>query len=112
MAIGFANEAAHIKEIGELSTADIARGTRSDESTVRAWLNETRSPSAERAERLVELSSIVERLTQVISPVYVPVWLHKPNMLLGDEKPLDVIAEGGYRRVSAVVSALEDSAVS
>jgi hypothetical protein len=112
MTTGFANEAAHIKEVGQLSTADIARGTGSDESTVRAWLHETRSPSGGRAERLVELSSIVERLTQVISPVYVQVWLRKPNMLLGDEKPIDLIAGGHYRRVSRVVSGLEDSAIS
>ncbi len=50
MVLGFANEAAHIKEIGHLSTADIARATGSDESTVRAWLKETRSPTGERAE--------------------------------------------------------------
>jgi hypothetical protein len=112
MTLGFANEAAHIKEIGHLSTADIARATGSDDSSVRAWLKETRSPTGDRAERLVELSSIVERLSQVMSPVYVPVWLRKPSTLMGDEKPLDLIAEGAYRRVSRVVSSLEDSAVS
>lgn len=112
MSVGFANEAAHIRELGHLSTSDIARGTGSDESTVRAWLNETRSPSGDRAERLVELSSIVERLVQVVSPGYVPVWLRKPNMLLADEKPLDLIAGGFYRRVSQVVASLEESSVS
>lgn len=112
MSIGFANEAAHIREIGNLSTADIARGTGCDESTVRAWLNDTRSPGGARAERLVELSSIVERLTHLMSADYVPVWLRKPNQLLADEKPLDLIGEGEYRRVSRVASALEDSAIS
>ena len=112
MSVGFANEAAHIRELGKLSTADIARGTGSDESTVRAWLNETRSPSGNRAERLVELSSIVERLVQVIDPTYVPVWLRKPNRLLGEDKPLDLIAAGGYRNVSRVISGFEDSAIS
>lgn len=112
MTVGFANEAAHIKEIGHLSTADIARGTGSDESTVRAWLNDTRSPSGARAERLVELSSIVERLVGLMDAIYVPVWLRKPNQLLADEKPLDLIGGGHYREVSRVVSALEDSAIS
>ena len=112
MAVGFANEAMHIKEIGNLSTADIARGTGSDESTVRAWLNDTRSPTGVRAERLVELSSIVERLARTMDRSYVPVWLRKPNRLLADEKPLDLIAGGTYRRVSRVVSSLEDSAIS
>jgi hypothetical protein len=112
MAVGFASEAAHIQEVGHLSVADIARGTGADESTVRAWLNETRSPSGERAERLAELSSVVERLVRVIDSTYVSVWLRKPSILLDDDKPLDVIAAGDYRRVSRIVSSLEGTPVS
>src|SRR3954467_9654766 len=52
MATAFASEAAHIKGIGHLTAADIARGTGADETTVRAWLRAARSPSGERAERL------------------------------------------------------------
>lgn len=109
MAVGFAGEAAHAREVGRLSVADVARATATDDSTVRAWLNETRSPSGERAERLVELSSLVERLAQVMRPDYIAVWLRKPNTLLADDKPLDLIAQGEYRRVSRVISSLEGS---
>jgi uncharacterized protein (DUF2384 family) len=112
MATGFAAEAAHIRAVGHLSTADIARATGADESTVRAWLNQTRSPSNERAERLVELSSIVERLVRVMNPTYVPVWLRKPNTLLANEKPIDLVATSDYRKVSKIVASLEDTAVS
>ncbi|MBI5103844.1 MAG: RES domain-containing protein [Solirubrobacterales bacterium] len=107
MGLGFAGEAAHIREVGHLSTADIARATGADESTVRAWLNETRSPSGERAERLVELSALVERLARVIQADYIPVWLRKPNAMLDDEKPIDLVATADYRKVSRVVAALE-----
>jgi transcriptional regulator with XRE-family HTH domain len=107
MAVGFAGEAAHIQEVGHLSAADIARATGVDDSTVRAWVNDTRSPSGERAERLAELSSLVERLVHLMRADYVPVWLRKPNPLLDDDKPLDVIAVGGYRRVSRVLAGLE-----
>jgi uncharacterized protein (DUF2384 family) len=103
----FASEAANIKETGHLSVPDIARATGANETTVRAWLREDRSPSGARAERLAELAAIVERLVRVMRPEYVPVWMRKPIPLLDDDKPLDVIAAGGYRRVSRVVAGLE-----
>ena len=107
MATAFASEAAHIQKIGHLSAADIARATGANETTVRAWLRGSRSPSGARAERLAELSAIVERLARVMQPTYVPVWMRKPVPLLDDDKPLDVIAAGDYRRVSRVVAGLE-----
>jgi transcriptional regulator with XRE-family HTH domain len=109
MPTAFASEAAHIKEIGHLTVTDIARATGANETTVRAWLREERSPSGQHAERLAELSSIVERLVQVMQPTYVPVWARKPIPLLDDDKPLDVIAAGDYRRLSRVVAGLEAS---
>jgi transcriptional regulator with XRE-family HTH domain len=111
MALGFAGEAARVREIGHLTTADIARATGADDSTVRAWLNGTRSPSGERAERLAELSSLVERLARVMEGSYIPVWLRKPNSLLDHEKPIDLVATADYRLVSRVIAALEGTPV-
>jgi hypothetical protein len=56
---------------------------------------------------LAELSSIVERLARLMEPAYVPVWMRKPVPLLDDDKPLDVIAAGEYRRVTCVLAGLE-----
>jgi len=92
-----------------LSVPDLARATGANETTVRAWLRDERSPSGGHAERLAELSSLVERLVQVMQPTYVPVWMRKPIPLLDDDKPLDVIAAGEYRRVSKVLAGLEAS---
>lgn len=44
-----------------------------------------------------------------MQPSYVPVWLRKPIPLLDDDKPIDVIASGEYRRVSQTLAALEAS---
>lgn len=107
MATAFAGEAAYIQELGQLSVPDIARATGANDTTVRAWLRDERSPSGSNAERLAELSSIVERLVRVMEPSYVPVWMRKPIALLDDDKPLDVIAAGDYRRVSRVIAGLE-----
>lgn len=108
MATAFAEEAVYVHEVADLNGADIARATGVAGSTARAWLARTRSPGRARAaERLVELSAIVERLARVMDPGYIAVWLRKPNPSLDDEKPLDVIRKGGYRRVSRTVAALE-----
>jgi hypothetical protein len=40
-----------------------------------------------------------------MDPSYIAVWLRKPVA----DKPLEVIGRGEYRRVSKIVSALEES---
>lgn len=42
---------------------------------------------------------------------YIPVWLRKPNTLLDDEKPIDLVATADYRKVSRVIAALEGTPV-
>jgi transcriptional regulator with XRE-family HTH domain len=100
-------EAAHLSEVAGLSDAEIARATGAARSTARAWLNGTRTPSGERAERLIELAALVERLERLMDPDYIGIWLRKPVPALGERKPLDLIARGGYRRVARLVSELE-----
>ena len=39
---------------------------------------------------------------------YIPVWLLKPVEALGDDKPVDLIARGEYRRVARVIAELEE----
>lgn len=102
-------EAAFVNKVGRLCDRDIARATGAAPSTVRAWLAGTRTPTGERAERLVELSALIERLARVIDPSYIAVWLRKPVPALENDKPLDVIGQGDYRRVAGLVSALEES---
>jgi transcriptional regulator with XRE-family HTH domain len=111
MTVGFASEAARLREQGHLSVADIARATKADPSSVRSWLNDTRTPSGERAERLVELSSVIERLAEVMDPQYIPVWLRKPNLALQERKPIDMIAAGSYRQVSGLLASIESTPV-
>ena len=107
MDTAFAREASYIRRVGRLSDRDIARATGAGVSTVGAWMRRTRGPTGERAERLAELSAVVERLARVIDLDYIPVWIRKPASALDDEKPLDVLARGEYRRLSRVISELE-----
>ncbi|MQA76243.1 MAG: DUF2384 domain-containing protein [Solirubrobacterales bacterium] len=105
-------EAAHMSGVAKLSDADIARATGVARSSARAWLNGTRTPTGERAERLIELSALVERLERLIEPDYIAIWLRKPVPALGDEKPLDLIGRGEYRRVAGLISGLEGTSAS
>jgi hypothetical protein len=65
-------------------------------------------PSGEDAERLAELSSLVERLAQVIRPTYIPEWLNRSMDLLDDDKPIERIAAGDCHSVARLISGLED----
>jgi len=112
MTLAYAEEAIHIHDTGHLSDREIARATGAAPSTVREWLARRSAPSGERAERLVELSSLVERLARVIRPTYIPVWLNKPVPALDDDKPIDRIAQGDYRAVARLISGIEDPGAS
>lgn len=105
--VAYADEAGYVRRVGHLSDRDIARATGAGLSTVSAWVRRTRSPSGERAQRLVELSAMVERLSAVIAGDYIPVWLNKPVPALDDQKPLELLAAGEYRRVARLISELE-----
>jgi hypothetical protein len=112
MTTAYIEEAIHVHDLGHLSDREIARATGAAPSTVREWLARRSAPSGVRAERLAELSSLVERLARVIRPAYIPVWLNKPIPLLDDDKPIERIAAGDYRSVARLISGLEDPGAS
>jgi len=107
VATAFAEEAVRIHEVARLSDAQIGRAVGAAPSTVRDWLARRSSPTGKRAERIAELAEIVDRLTRVLDPEYIPVWLSRPIEALDDQKPLELIARGRARLVARVVSELE-----
>lgn len=105
--LGVRRRGVRIRRLAPLTERDIARATGAGVSTVSAWLHRTRAPSGRRAERLVELSAIIERLAAVLDQEYVPVWLNRPLAALDHRKPIDVLASGGYEELSRIVAGLE-----
>jgi len=105
----YARAARRVHDIAGLTSADIARATAAAPSTARAWLAGTHNPTGERAERLIELSALVERLQRVMDNSYIQVWLRRPIEALDNRKPLDLLARGEFRRMTRVVSSLEDA---
>lgn len=112
MSPAFAEELNYLLSLAPLTEEDIALATGTDVPTVRAWLSGARVPTGAAADRVTELSSTIERLTQVVSPEFVALWVRKPLVALDDEKPLDVLARGEYRRISRVIAALESPVAS
>jgi transcriptional regulator with XRE-family HTH domain len=112
MALAYAEQAIHLRDTAHLSDRDIARATGAAASTVRDWLAHRSAPTGVRAQRLAELSSLVERLTRVIRPTHIPVWLNKPIPALDDDTPIDRIAVGDYRAVARLISGIEDTGAS
>jgi putative toxin-antitoxin system antitoxin component (TIGR02293 family) len=112
MSLAYADEAIHIRQLAPLTARDIARATGAGQSTVEAWLARTRAPSGTRAERLLELAAIVEQAARVLRPEAIPVWLNKPVPSLEQNKPIELIARGDYRRVADVLAGLETATFS
>ena len=108
MSTAFAEEAVRVRRRGRLSDRLIAEATGAAPSTVRSWLSKRSEPTGARATRVVELSAIVDRLAKMMRPEYIPVWMTKPIEALDEEKPIDLIRRGEYRRLAALISELED----
>ncbi len=107
MSLAYADEAIRIRRLAPLTERDIARATGAGVSTVSAWLHRTRAPTGTRAERLVELSAIIDRLAALLDAEYVPVWLNRPLAALDHRKPIDILAAGGYEELSRLIASLE-----
>ena len=100
-------EAQRMRDVAHLSDVLIAKATGARPSTVRDWFAGRSSPTGTRAERLIELSEMADRLTRVMQAEYIPVWLQRPVPVLHDEKPIELLARGDYKPVADVIADLE-----
>jgi transcriptional regulator with XRE-family HTH domain len=100
-------EARRVHDAAGLTDSVIAAATGAKPSTVRDWLNGRSSPTGSRAARLIELSAMTERLARVMDAGYISVWLNRPLEVLDDDKPVELLARGDYRRVAQLIAELE-----
>jgi len=105
-------EAQRVHDVAGLSDRAIAAATGAKPSTVRGWLAGRSEPTGARAERLIELGEVIRRLTSVVRPESIAVWLYRPILALDDEKPIELIARGEYRRVAKLIAEIEYPGVS
>jgi uncharacterized protein (DUF2384 family) len=103
----YADEVRRVRAIG-IETGDIAQVAGAEKGTVTAWARADRRPAGEYRKRLLELVSLIERLSRVMDQGYIPLWLNKPLPALDDKRPIEALAKGRYREVSRLVSELEN----
>lgn len=104
-------EAVRVRDSAHLSDREIAAATGARPSTVRDWLTGRSAPTGTRAARLIELAEMTDRLRRVMDAEYIPVWLNRPLEALDDDKPVELLARGDYRRIAKLIAELEYPAV-
>lgn len=102
-----AAEARRVRQETGLTDRQIATATGARPSTVRDWLSGRSAPTGVRADRLVELAEMTDRLARVMQADYIPIWLSRPLEALDDDKPVELLARGDYRRVARLIAELE-----
>lgn len=95
-----------IIERGQLDYVDVARILDTNPRTVARWVHEGTEPRWEVRERLLEFFAVMERLQRVVRPKAAHDWLYTPNATLDNEKPVDLLRRGDFRRVLAIIDAL------
>lgn len=92
----------------ELDPVDVARAVGTNPRTVSRWLSATTTPQRSQRERLLEVIATLERLSLTLRPTAAHDWLLSPNPLLNYHKPIDLLAQGEFRRVLGAIDALAD----
>jgi putative toxin-antitoxin system antitoxin component (TIGR02293 family) len=92
----------------DLDQADIARLLGTNPRTVARWLKDQTEPRPEARRRLLEVVAVLEHLSGVLQPQAAHDWLFSPNAMLDHHKPVDLLAEGEFRRVLAMIDALAE----
>ena len=98
----------HLYEGDVVDTADLARVSDANPRSVVRWRTDETAPRREAEERLLELRAVVDLTRSVIRDDAVRLWLRSPNPGLDYEKPLDLVAQGEYRRVVDLLLALAE----
>jgi uncharacterized protein (DUF2384 family) len=87
---------------------DVAQVTGSTPRSVSRWANAGVAPRRESEDRLLELKAVVDQLRSVLRDEPARLWLRSPNPSLDWRKPLELVAEGDYRRVIGAVLAMAE----
>jgi transcriptional regulator with XRE-family HTH domain len=108
MATIYARTLERLEQKAGLSYEDIARVVGSSPRSISRWARGDADPRSRSRDRLLETAAVVNELSSVVASDAAHVWLFTPNRFLDFDRPIDLIAEGQYRRVLAAIEALAD----
>lgn len=89
-----------------LSLVEIGQITGVGDRAVQNWANGTSRPDGASRERLLELKYVIEQLSDVYTDEGIEIWLHARQRALGGRRPLDLLREGEFEAILAVVERL------
>jgi uncharacterized protein (DUF2384 family) len=89
-----------------LTLSEIADITGVQTRSVQNWAAGTTKPDGSQRDRLLELQYLIEQLSDVFDNEGIEIWLHRPQRMLGHQRPVDAIRDGRFEDVLAVVDAL------
>jgi hypothetical protein len=93
---------------GVVDVTDLALVTRATSRSVSRWTAAQAAPRRDAEDRLLELKAVVDQVRRVVRDEPARLWLRSPNPDLDWRKPLELLAEGQYRRVIGSVLAMAE----
>jgi uncharacterized protein (DUF2384 family) len=88
------------EEVGEI----VAASPRS----VARWTAGKVVPQKLNRQRLLELAYVADAVAEVLPRDHANVWMFSPNRLLEHRKPADLVRDGEYQRVLALIDAMAE----
>ena len=74
--------------------------------SVARWTSGQVVPQRLNKQRLIELAYVADALAEVLPRDQANVWMFSPNRLLAHAKPADLVRDGEYQRVLALIDAM------
>jgi transcriptional regulator with XRE-family HTH domain len=102
-----AEQITDLKERGGLQGRDIANIMHVSPATVSRWHAGTASPTIDVQTIIADLRYVVVRLSDFYTSDETRLWLSVRHELLGQERPLDLIAQDRMKEVLAVIDRLD-----
>lgn len=88
------------EEVGEIVDAS--------PRSVARWTAGKVVPQKLNRQRLLELAYVADALAEVLPRDHANVWMFSPNRLLEHRKPADLVRDGEYQRVLALIDAMAE----
>lgn len=89
-----------------LTLQEIAQVTGVQQRSVQNWAAGNTRPEGPQRDRLIELSYVIEQLSDVYDDEGIEIWLHRPQRLLRHARPVDALREGRFAEVLEAVDFL------
>ena len=82
-----------------ITQSELAKAVGIGARSVQNWASGQNAPRGRSADRLLDLHSIVDLLSDSYTPEGIDIWLHSRNRNLNMQRPIDLLTEGELDRV-------------